>query len=48
MLLVEAGAALNQVGDVGKTALDHADDNGLAAVSAAIRARGGRSGAALA
>ena len=47
LLLVEAGAALNQVAINGKSALDEADRKGLAAVAAAIRARGGRTGAEL-
>ena len=47
LLLVEAGAALNQVDSEGKSALDYADEKGLAAVVAAIRARGGRTGAEL-
>ena len=42
LLLVEAGAKLNRIDEDGKSALDHADENGLAAVSTAIRARGGR------
>jgi hypothetical protein len=46
MLLVEAGAALNQVNYVnGRSALDYADKNGLHDVAAAIRARGGRTAA---
>ncbi len=47
LLLVEAGAALNKVDSNGKSALDWAEERGLAAVSAAIRARGGRTGAEL-
>ena len=48
LLLVEAGAALNflTTGN-GITALNFADKEGLAAVSIAIRARGGRTGAEL-
>ena len=45
LLLVEASAALNQVAINGKSALNYADREGLAAVSAVIRARGGRTGA---
>ncbi len=45
LLLIKAGAALNQVSNDGHSALDWADENGLAAVSAAIRERGGRTGA---
>ena len=45
LLLVEAGAAINQVSNDGRSALDRANEKGLAAVSAAIRARGGRTGA---
>ena len=48
LLLVEAGAALNLVDKIGLSALDIADEQGLAAVSAAIRARGGLTGAELA
>ncbi len=49
LLLVKAGAALDIVsGDDGHTALHWADKHGLTAVSAAIRARGGRTGAELA
>jgi ankyrin repeat protein len=48
LLLVEAGAALDQVSSEGKSALDWSVKNGLAAVSAAIRVRGGRTGAELA
>jgi ankyrin repeat protein len=48
LLLVEAGAALDQVGIAGKSALDVADEQGLTALSAAVRARGGRTGAELA
>ena len=47
MMLVEAGAALNLVNVDGKSALDWADENGLAGVSSAIRARGGRTAAEL-
>jgi ankyrin repeat protein len=42
LLIVEAGASLNQVDRGGKSALDWASEEGLAAVAAAIRARGGR------
>jgi ankyrin repeat protein len=48
LLLVEAGAALNLVNVDGKSALDWADERGLAGVSSAIRARGGRTAAELA
>ena len=48
LLLVEAGAALDFVGTNGLSALDFADDAGIAAVSSAIRARGGHTGAELA
>jgi ankyrin repeat protein len=47
LLLVEAGAALNHVDGSCKSALDWARENGLATVAAAIRARGGRTGAEL-
>ena len=47
MLLIEAGAALNLACD-GGTALDFANEQGLASVSAAIRARGGLTCAELA
>ena len=43
LLLVEAGAELDNVDESGKRALDWADEKGLRAVSAAIRARGGHS-----
>jgi ankyrin repeat protein len=48
MMLIEAGAALNQVSSLGRTALDEADMRGLASVAAAIRARGGLTSAELA
>ena len=48
MLLVEAGAKLNVVSEDGNTALDVAELQGLSSVSAAIRARGGRTGEELA
>jgi ankyrin repeat protein len=47
LLLVEAGAAPHQVNNDGKSALDYAGESGLEAVAAAIRARGGRTGAEL-
>ena len=47
LLLVEAGASLDRVTDWGKSALDYAEKRGLAAVSAALRARGARTGAEL-
>ena len=46
--LVEVGAALNLVDSHGLSALDYADIKGLAAAAAAIRARGGLTGAELA
>ena len=48
LLLVRAGAALDLVGNHGKTALDEASDKGLADVADAIRARGGLTAAELA
>jgi ankyrin repeat protein len=48
LLLLEAGAALNQVAINGKSALDYSDERNLATVSAAIRARGGLTGAEVA
>jgi len=44
LLLVDAGAALDTADASGRRALDWADDKGLGAVAAAIRARGGRAG----
>jgi ankyrin repeat protein len=48
LLLIEAGAALNPVNRDGKSVLDYTDQDGLEAVAAAIRARGGLTGAELA
>jgi hypothetical protein len=45
--LLEAGAALNQVNNAGKSALDCAHEKGLAAVSSAIYAWGGCTAAVL-
>ena len=41
-LLIEAGATLNIIGPSGESACDWADKRGLVAISALIRARGGR------
>ena len=45
LLLIRAGAALNLIAKDGKSELDYADEKGLVVLSAAIRARGGRTGA---
>ena len=47
MLLIMAGAELNQINDNGNSALNWANRSGLVAVAAAIRARGGRTCAEL-